>query len=53
MIGQFKVRQKTNAYRSMLDLAVARSGFNQIANHSIGDQILKKFCEAYDTESLV
>ena len=31
MIGQFKGRQKTNVYGSVSDLAVARSGFNQIA----------------------
>ena len=32
MIGQFKGRQKTNVYGWVSDLAVARSGFNQIAN---------------------
>ena len=30
MIGQFKGRQKTNVYGWVSDLAVARSGFNQI-----------------------
>ena len=30
MIGQFKGRQKTNVYGWGSDLAVARSGFNQI-----------------------
>ena len=32
MIGQFKGRQKTNVYGWVSDLAVARSGFNQIAD---------------------
>ena len=32
MIGQFKGRQKTNVYGWVSDLAVARSGFNQIAS---------------------
>ena len=42
MIGQFKGRQKTNVYGWVSDLAVARSGFNQIEVkpvlrvHSIG-----------------
>ena len=31
MIGQFKGCQKTNVYGWVSDLAVARSGFNQIA----------------------
>ena len=31
MIGQFEGRQKTNVYGWVSDLAVARSGFNQIA----------------------
>ena len=30
VIGQFKGRQKTNVYGWVSDLAVARSGFNQI-----------------------
>ena len=30
MIGQFKGRQKTSVYGWVSDLAVARSGFNQI-----------------------
>ena len=30
MIGQFNGRQKTNVYGWVSDLAVARSGFNQI-----------------------
>ena len=30
MIGQFQGRQKTNVYGWVSDLAVARSGFNQI-----------------------
>ena len=30
MIGQFRGRQKTNVYGWVSDLAVARSGFNQI-----------------------
>ena len=30
MIGQFKGLQKTNVYGWVSDLAVARSGFNQI-----------------------
>ena len=33
MIGQFKGRQKTNVYGWVSDLAVARSGFNQIGVH--------------------
>ena len=33
MIGQFKGRQKTNVYGWVSDLAVARSGFNQIVFH--------------------
>ena len=33
MIGQFKGRQKTNVYGWVSDLAVARSGFNQIVYH--------------------
>ena len=32
MIGQFKGRQKTNVYGWVSDLAVARSGFNQIVH---------------------
>ena len=32
MIGQFKGRQKTNVYGWVSDLAVARSGFNQIGS---------------------
>ena len=40
MIGQFKGRQKTNVYGRVSDLAVARSGFNQIANvHDIIQQL--------------
>ena len=35
MIGQFKGRQKTNVYGWVSDLAVARSGFNQIAVHTV------------------
>ena len=31
VIGRFKGRQKTNVYGWVSDLAVARSGFNQIA----------------------
>ena len=34
MIGQFKGRQKTNVYGWVSDLAVARSGFNQIEESS-------------------
>ena len=34
MIGQFKGRQKTNVYGWVSDLAVARSGFNQIVVYS-------------------
>ena len=36
MIGQFKGRQKTNVYGWVSDLAVARSGFNQIGVRSTG-----------------
>ena len=34
MIGQFKGRQKTNVYGWVSDLAVARSGFNQIEHEA-------------------
>ena len=34
MNGQFKGRQKTNVYGWVSDLAVARSGFNQIEEDS-------------------
>ena len=43
MIGQFKGRQKTNVYGWVSDLAVARSGFNQIdpdqtSQNAVSDQ---------------
>ena len=41
MIGQFKGRQKTNVYGWVSDLAVARSGFNQIANSVNPDQVYR------------
>ena len=43
MIGQFKGRQKTNVYGWVSDLAVARSGFNQIAYTSVNKALISMF----------
>ena len=46
MIGQFKGRQKTNVYGWVSDLAVARSGFNQIGSLQQAKAILFLIKEA-------
>ena len=43
MIGQFRGRQKTNVYGWVSDLAVARSGFNQIEDTTNESQEVSPF----------
>ena len=51
MIGQFKGRQKTNVYGWVSDLAVARSGFNQIGN--ICNRLSEINTQAYNVKTSV